>query len=189
MKQLGPTELKRLHREWHRRTEGRVALLLDGVQSPFNVGAITRTAAAFRVDHVYLAANALSPAHAKAGKTAMGTERYLIWSSYERGPQAADAARADGYLVVGLELTDTAVPLHQLDSGADICVALGHEHRGLAVATLAACDRLAFIPQLGRVGSLNVATAAAIAIYELRRREWTTAESLMPVDGSTGSEP
>ena len=46
VKPLGPTDLKRLHREWRRRTEGRVALLLDGVQTPFNVGAILRTAAA-----------------------------------------------------------------------------------------------------------------------------------------------
>jgi tRNA (guanosine-2'-O-)-methyltransferase len=188
LKQLGPTELKRLHREWHRRTEGRVALLLDGLQSPFNVGAITRTAAAFRIDHIYLAANALSPANAKAGKTAMGTERYLIWSSYERGPQAADAARADGYVVVGLELADRAVPLHQFDGGTDVCLAVGHEDHGLPVATLAACDQLAFIPQLGRVGSLNVATAAAIAMYELRRQEWTKGERLAPVEGPTASE-
>ena len=45
MKQLRPTDLKRLHREWNRRSTGRLALLLDGVQSPFNVGSIVRTAA------------------------------------------------------------------------------------------------------------------------------------------------
>ena len=172
MKQLGPTELKRLHREWNRRTQGRVALLLDGVQSPFNVGAITRTAAAFRVDHLYLTANSLAPSHPKAGRTAMGTERYLSWSTFERAPDAADAAREDGYSVVGLELVDVAVPLHQLRAGPDVCLALGHEDHGLSPATLAACDAVAFIPQLGRVGSLNVATACAIAVYELRRQAW-----------------
>ncbi|HEX3540627.1 MAG TPA: TrmH family RNA methyltransferase [Acidimicrobiales bacterium] len=175
MKQLGPTDLKRLHREWNRRTEGRVALLLDSVESPFNVGAIVRTAAAFRVDHLYLAARALSPAHAKAGKTAMGTERYLSWTRFERGPEAAAAARADGFVVVGVELAEGAVPLHQVDVGPDICLAVGHEDHGLAPPTLAACDVVAFVPQLGRVGSLNVATATAIAIYEFRRREWAQA--------------
>jgi tRNA (guanosine-2'-O-)-methyltransferase len=172
VKQLGPTDLKRLHRDWNRRTERRVALLLDSVESPFNVGGITRTAAAFRIDHVYLAGSALSPAHAKAGKTAMGTERYLTWTRFERGSEAAEAARADGFQVVGLELAEGAVALHQLDAGDDVCLAIGHEDHGLSPATLAACDAVAFIPQLGRVGSLNVATASAIAIYELRRREW-----------------
>ncbi len=173
MKQLGPTDLKRLHREWHRRTEGRVALLLDGVESPFNIGGIVRTAAAFKIEHLYLAGNTLSPAHSKTGKTAMGTERYLTWTVFERGSDAADAARADGFRVVGLELAAGAVPLHDLDAGPDVCIAVGHEDHGLSPATLAACDIVGFIPQLGRVGSLNVATATAIAIYEFRRRGWT----------------
>jgi tRNA (guanosine-2'-O-)-methyltransferase len=172
VRKLGPTDLKRLHRDWARRSTGRVALLLDGVSSPFNVGAIVRTAAAFKVEHLYLAGGTTSPAVAKAGKTSMGTERYLSWSTFERGPEAADAAREDGFAVVGLELADHAVPLFQLSVGADACIAIGNEDHGLAVATLAACDAVAFIPQLGRVGSLNVATAAAIAVFELRRRDW-----------------
>jgi tRNA (guanosine-2'-O-)-methyltransferase len=62
--------------------------------------------------------------------------------------------------------------LHQLSAGPDICLAVGHEDHGLSAATLAACDAVAFLPQLGRVGSLNVATACAIALYELRRQSW-----------------
>ncbi len=173
MKQLGQTDLKRLHREWARRSTARVSLLLDGVSSPFNIGAITRTAAAFRVEHLYLAAGTTSPSSSRAGKTAMGTERYLSWTNFEKGADAADAAREDGYTVVGIELTDHAVPLFQLSAGPDVCLAVGHEDHGLTNGTLAACDAVAFIPQLGRVGSLNVATAAAIAIFEMRRREWT----------------
>ena len=46
MKHLGDTDIKRLNREWRRRTEGRVAILLDDVMTPFNVGAMVRTAAA-----------------------------------------------------------------------------------------------------------------------------------------------
>ena len=176
MRQLGPTDLKRSHRDWNRRTSGRVALLLDSVESPFNIGGIVRSAAAFRVEHLYLAGSTLSPAHAKAGKTAMGTERYLEWTTFERGPEAVEAARADGFTVLGLELADGAVPLHQLVLGPDVCVAVGHEDHGLSPAALAACDVVGFIPQLGRVGSLNVSTATAIAIYELRRRAWTDEE-------------
>ncbi len=177
MKQLGQTDLKRLHREWARRSDGRLALLLDGVQSPFNVGALVRTAAAFRVEHIFLAAGATSPASARAGKTAMGTERYLSWSAFDKGLEAAAAAREAGFAVVGLELADNASPLFDLDIGPDVCLAIGHEDHGLSGATLGACDAVGFIPQMGRVGSLNVATAAAIALYELRRRDWTAGMS------------
>ena len=41
-------------------------------------------------------------------------------------------------------------------------------------ATLDACDAVAYLPLLGKVGSLNVATAAAIACYEVRRQAWAT---------------
>jgi len=173
VRQLGPTDLKRLHREWNRRSNLRLALLLDGVSSPFNVGALARSAAALRVGHLYLASGATAPSHAKAGRTALGSERYLTWSVFERGPEAVAAARAEGYRVVGLELAEGAVPLHQLGHPSDTCLAVGHEDHGLGAATLASCDAVAFIPLLGRVGSLNVATAAAIALYELRRQDWT----------------
>jgi tRNA (guanosine-2'-O-)-methyltransferase len=136
------------------------------------MGSIVRTAAAYRVDHLYLGGDTVSPASAKAGKLSMGTERYLSWSRWEHSRDAADAARDDGYAVIGLELVDHAVPLHQVRAGPDVCVALGHEDHGLSQAVLAACDAVAFLPQIGRVGSLNVATAAAIAIYELRRQVW-----------------
>jgi tRNA (guanosine-2'-O-)-methyltransferase len=173
MRQLGPTELKRLHREWNRRSTARLALLLDGVGSPFNVGSIVRTAAALRVEHLYLGGGALSPGHPKAGRTSMGTERYLQWTVFPRSVDAVDAAHGDGYRVVGLELAGGAVPIHELAVTGDICLAVGHEDHGLAPATLDVCDDVVFVPQLGRVGSLNVATATAMALYELRRREWT----------------
>ena len=53
------------------------------------------------------------------------------------------------------------------------CLVVGHEDRGCSPATLDACDEVAFVPLLGKVGSLNVATAASIALYELRRQHWT----------------
>ena len=102
----------------------------------------------------------------------MGTQRYLSWSVFEQAPDAADAAREDGFTVVGLELADAAIPLHQITAGPDVCIVVGNEDHGLSAAMLAACDAVAFIPLLGRVGSLNVATAAAVALYEFRRRAW-----------------
>ena len=173
MSKLEGTGLKRLHRDWRRRTSGRVALVLDGVQNPFNIGSIVRTAAAERVDHVWIGAGT-SPDHAKVDKTALGTARYLTWTETPDGRSAVEAARADGYRTVAIELTTEAMPLHEVDLGSDVALVLGHEERGVTQAALDACDAVAFIPQLGKVGSLNVATAAAIAVYEARRRSWTS---------------
>lgn len=174
MRNLGDTDIKRLNREWRRRTEGRVALLLDDLQTPFNVGAIVRTAAAERVEHLYLSGATASPDHAKAHKLSMGTERYLGWSRFDTTNAAIDAVKDAGYRLVGIELAEGAVALHDAVLGSDICLAVGHEDRGLSKEVLAAADEVAFIPQLGKVASLNVAHAAAIAIYEARRRHWST---------------
>ena len=172
MTQLDGTGMKRLHREWRRRTDGRLALVLDGVGNPFNVGAIVRTAAAERVDHLYLG-SATAPDHDKVNKTALGTARYLTWTEFDSGVPAVEAARADGYQVIAIELTSDALPLHEIPMETDVALVIGHEDRGCTPATLAACDGVAFIPQLGKVGSLNVAHAASIAIYEVRRRSWS----------------
>lgn len=172
MKNLDSTGLKRLHREWRRRTETDVALLLDSVQTPYNVGAILRTAAAYRVSHLWLAGATAAPTHAKTAKTALGTGRYLTWTITETAEEAVADLTARGYGLTGIELSEDAVPLHEVQFPDRTCLALGHEDRGLSGVVLEACDSVAFIPQLGRVGSLNVAAAGAIALYEVHRRLW-----------------
>ena len=70
--------------------------------------------------------------------------------------------------------------MHELALADDVCLAVGHEDRGLSKACLALCDDLAYLPQVGAIGSLNVATAASIALYEARRQGWTCPAPIRP---------
>jgi tRNA (guanosine-2'-O-)-methyltransferase len=169
---LGPTEVKRLNRSWRQLARARVGLLLDSVSQPFNVGSIIRTAAAFGVERIWLCGDTAPPEHPQARKTALGTGRLVTFEREPGAGPAAAAAAAAGLTVVAIELAEDAVPLHEAPLQGDVCLALGHEDRGCSPALLAAADAIAYIPQLGRVGSLNVAAAAAIALAETRRREW-----------------
>jgi tRNA (guanosine-2'-O-)-methyltransferase len=171
-KQLDGTGMKRLHRTWRDRTAGRVALILDGLGTPANVGAIARTAAAYRVEHVWLAGPTPSFDSPGVARTALGTDRYLEATAVATTLDAIAEARADGYAVHALELTDNAAPLHDAVLPDDVCLVIGHEDHGVGKGALAACDGALYLPMLGKVGSLNVATATAIAVYELRRRSW-----------------
>jgi tRNA (guanosine-2'-O-)-methyltransferase len=173
VRQLDGTGLKRLHRSWRQRTSGRLALILDNVGTPANVGAVVRTAAAYRVERLWLAGATPPLSTPGVAKTALGTDRYVPAEAVATGADAVAEAHQDGFTVVGIELCEGAVPLHELALPDDVCLAVGHEDHGLARATIEACDHVAFLPMLGRVGSLNVATAAAIAIYEVRRRSWS----------------
>ena len=101
---------------------------------------------------------------------ALGADRYLTFTVCATAEAAVQDARSKGFTVIGIELADAATPLHEMTIGERACLALGHEERGLSNACLAACDTVAYLPLLGKIGSLNVATAAAIACYEVRRQ-------------------
>jgi tRNA (guanosine-2'-O-)-methyltransferase len=171
-RQLGQTEVKRLNRTWRRATQARVCLLLESVSQPFNLGSIIRTAAAFGVEHVWLCGNTADPTHPSVRKTALGTGRLLSFEQTAGPAEAAAEIRSAGMRLVAVELAEGAVPLHQAVVGGDICLALGNEDRGCSPALLGMADEIVYIPQIGRVGSLNVAAAAAIVLAEARRREW-----------------
>jgi tRNA (guanosine-2'-O-)-methyltransferase len=173
-RQLGQTEVKRLNRAWRRETQATVCLLLESVSQPFNLGSITRTAAAFGVEQIWLCGEAADPMHPSARKTALGTGRFLTFEQAASPAEAAAQIRSQGLRLVAIELAEGAVPLHEAALDGDVCLAVGHEDRGCTAGLLAVADQVAYIPQVGRVGSLNVAAAAAIALAEARRREWTT---------------
>ncbi len=174
-RQLRPTDVKRLNREWRRRTAGRLALLLDSVSQPFNVGSIVRTAAAFGVESVWLCGNTPDLDLPAVGKTALGTSRFLSAYREPAPAAAAKSAAGDGLRVVAVVLAGGPLPLVEAPLDGDVCLAIGNEDHGCSPALLAAVSAVAYIPQVGRVGSLNVAVAAAIALAEARRREWTAA--------------
>lgn len=173
MKNLDPTGLKRLHRDWRRTTTQRISLILDSVQTPYNVGTIIRTSAALGVEHLWLVGATESPTHVKTNKTALGTQRYVTWTTTETPTEAIEEARRSGYAIIGVELADEALPLYELDLSGDMCLVVGHEDRGLSKEALAICDSVGYIPQLGKVGSLNVGVATSIAVAEARRQGWT----------------
>ena len=172
-RQLRPTEVKRLNREWRRATGARLALLLDSVSQPFNVGSIVRTAAALGAECLWLCGSTTPLSHPGVGKTALGTQRQVQAITEPSPVAAAKAAAAAGLLVVAIELASGALPLHEAPLYGDVCLAVGHEDHGCSAGLLAVADAIAYIPQPGRVGSLNVAVASAIAMAEARRRAWT----------------
>src|ERR1700761_1924072 len=111
VRQLRPTDVKRLNRTWRRGTQARIALLLDSVTQPFNVGSIVRSAAAFGVEHVWLCGHSAPLDHPSVRKTALGPEGFLPGDGIEGPADAAGAASAAGLRVVAIELAAGARPL------------------------------------------------------------------------------
>jgi tRNA (guanosine-2'-O-)-methyltransferase len=169
-----------MNRDWKRRTEGRLALIMDSVAQPFNLGSVVRTAAAFGAEKLWLCGNTPDLTLPAVGKTALGTDKYLTVVREHSPVAAVKAAAEEGYRTVAVELASGAQPLFEAPLDGDICLVIGNEDHGCTAATLAAVHAVAYIPQPSRVGSLNASIAAGILMAEVRRREWAPGGVLKP---------
>ena len=147
----------------------RVVLLLDRVQDPHNLGAIVRTANAAGADAVVLSRHGsapMTPAAAKAAAGAMETTRICTVPNVV---DAIESLKRSGFWVFGADPAGDRT-LFEVDFHRDVCIVLGGEGRGLRPLVKKRCDARVRIPQWGDVQSLNVSVAAALFLYEVRRR-------------------
>jgi tRNA G18 (ribose-2'-O)-methylase SpoU len=100
----------------------------------------------------------------------MGAALTLPFAAIDAWPMALSELARDGWAVAALTPAADAMPLREFASATRpqrVALVLGHEGEGLTDAALAACEFRIRIPIRPSVDSLNVATAAAIALYEL----------------------
>jgi tRNA G18 (ribose-2'-O)-methylase SpoU len=113
------------------------------------------------------------PLYRKAIRTSMGAALHIPFARMEPWPGALDDLRSRGFVLLAMTPAADAPPLSDsLTRIADrpVALMLGHEGEGLTAAVLDACDLRARIPMAPGVDSVNVASAAAIALYALRSR-------------------
>jgi 23S rRNA (guanosine2251-2'-O)-methyltransferase len=143
---------------------------LDGVTDPGNLGAVLRSAECAGATGVVLPRHRAVHVTPAATKAAAGAIEHLPMALAGGLPSAIARMRDAGIHVVGL---DGAAPTSLYDlAGGDgpVCLVLGAEGRGLSRLVRERCDQVVAIPMRGRLGSLNVSAAAALACFEIARR-------------------
>ena len=153
--------------------EGRAPFLLavDGVTDPGNLGALLRIAECAGVTGVVLPRHRAVHVTPTVAKAAAGAIEHLPMTLVGGLPTAIESMKAAGVWTIGLDAGgDTSI--HDLGpwSDAGVCLVLGAEGRGLSRLVRERCDLIAAIPLHGRLASLNVASAGAVACYEVARR-------------------
>ena len=151
----------------------RRVVVIEDVVDHTNVGAIFRSAAALGADAVLVSPRCADPFYRRSIRVSMGTVFQVPWTRIGPWPQGVDGLRALGFSVVAMALTDDSVSLDELEADPPERVALvvGAEGDGLSARTVAASDVTVRIPMAGGVDSLNVAAAAAVAMWSLRVRD------------------
>jgi 23S rRNA (guanosine2251-2'-O)-methyltransferase len=152
----------------------RTLVALDGVEDPRNVGAITRVAEACGASGLLLTRRRAPPLGAVVSRASAGAIEWLPVARVPNLGRALNTLKEKGFWVFGCD-PEGAEELFALPArvvAGDQVVVLGAEGRGLRAGILRVIDHRICIPMVGRVGSLNVATAAAVVLFELRRRRF-----------------
>lgn len=150
-------------------------VVLENVMNPTNVGAIFRSAAALGMDAVLLTPACCDALYRRAVRVSMGTVFQIPWTyigeKVSDWPDKGISVLNDlGFKTAAMALRDDSVSIDNkiLASEPKLAVILGTEGDGLSSCTIASCNYTVRIPMSHGVDSLNVASASAVAFWQLR---------------------
>ena len=148
-------------------------LILDHLQDPQNLGALLRTAEAAGVHGVVIPSRRAVGVTPAAVRASAGAAEHVRVAQVTNLVQAMQFLKAKGVWLVGLEVTPDALLYTRADLTLPLGLVVGSEGKGLTRLVQSTCDWLIRLPMYGQVGSLNAATAGAIALYEVCRQRGT----------------
>lgn len=148
----------------------RRVVVLEDVVDHTNVGAVFRSVAGIGADAVLVSPRCADPLYRRAVRVSMGTVFQVPWTRLTPWPDGLQTLRDHGFTVAALTLAEHAVDLDALaaDLPERLALVLGTEGDGLSAGATAASDLAVRIPMAGGVDSLNVAAAAAVALWAVR---------------------
>ena len=144
-------------------------VVVDGVVDTTNIGAIFRSAAALGIDAVLLTPTSCDPLNRRAVRVSMGSVFLVPWTWINTPISHLNQL---GYKTAAMALSDNSVSIDDeaLNNEPRLAIIMGTEGDGLADNVIAEADYTVRIPMSHHVDSLNVAAAAAVAFWQLRKR-------------------
>ena len=147
-----------------------VLVALDGLVSAENVGVVVRNCAAFGVDAVLVGETSSSPYLRRAVRNSMGTVFHLpVIHTENLAGTLLVLHRTYGTRIIAAHPHEQS-SIHDTSLAGNVCIVMGNEGEGISPQILAACtDRIA-IPMMNGTDSLNVGSASAVFLYEVRKQ-------------------
>ena len=150
----------------------RTVVILEDIVDHTNVGSAFRSAAALGADGVLISPRCADPLYRRSVRVSMGTVFQVPWTRLPEWTKTRGVLSELGFHVAALALSDGAVGLDEFaaDRPERVALLLGAEGDGLSRRALQSADTVVTIPMAGGVDSLNVAAAAAVALWALREQ-------------------
>ena len=146
-----------------------LAVVLDGVEDPRNLGAIIRTAECAGVDGLFIPERRAAGLTETAAKAAAGALEYLPVARAANVARLVEEFKERGIWTVGTD-ADANIDYTDWDWTQPCALLFGGEGAGLRRLVRERCDALVRIPLRGHISSLNVSVAAGIVLYEALRQ-------------------
>lgn len=133
------------------------------------MGSVFRTAESISPSGVILTGISARPGGRKVGRTSRGTHGLVPWRWF---PVTADAILCiqKNRMVIAVENTPEAIPLHLADFSLNSAFVLGNEADGISDEVLVMCKMKIIVPQSGLRRCINVSSTAAMIAWEIQRR-------------------
>lgn len=148
----------------------KIHLILDSIRSAFNVGSIFRSADGVGAVKIHICGITPTPLNPKVAKTALGSTENVQYEIHDSALDAVKKLKSEGVQIFGIELSEESINFQQIDYPTPVALVVGNEIRGVDSTVLKMCEKKIYIPMNGIKESLNVAIAAAIVMYETRRK-------------------
>jgi 23S rRNA (guanosine2251-2'-O)-methyltransferase len=149
--------------------ESALALVLDHISDPQNLGAILRSADQFEADLVVLPSRRSAQETETVAKVSSGASAYVPLMIVPNIPTALALMKENGFWIYGADVEGQ--PAGGFDFRGRTCLVMGSEGEGMRRLVKERCDLLVRIPAGGHVDSFNVSVAAGILMYEIRRQQ------------------
>lgn len=151
--------------------DARRIVVVHSVCDTTNIGAIFRSAAALGMDAVLMTSDACDPLNRRAVRVSMGSVFLIPWTWIPTGVEGLRLLNELGFKTAAMALRDDNIDIDSLllKQIERLAIIMGTEGDGLPQTTIDAADYVVRIPMYNNVDSLNVATAASIAFYELKK--------------------
>ena len=143
-------------------------VVIDGVVDSTNIGAIFRSAAALGIDAILLTPTSCDPLNRRVVRVSMGSVFLVPWTWIDG---SIDQLRELGFRTAAMALTENSICIDNpvLMAEPQLAIIMGTEGDGLSRETITEADYVVRIPMSHGVDSLNVAAAAAVAFWQLRK--------------------
>ena len=143
---------------------------LDGIVNAENVGIIVRNCAAFGVHAIFVGKTSSSPYLRRAVRNSMGSVfRIPIFHSANLAETLSQLRQGWNVKIIATTPHEN-ITIHDVDLTGNVCFVFGNEGAGISEPVLTVCTHRAAIPMRNQTDSINVSTAAAVFLYEFRRR-------------------